>query len=407
MSSIYRITPPPVSLRAEVRLPASKSVSNRALVLNALSDGCDDKLENLSDSDDTAVMISAFESLSANRRKPIVIDVGAAGTSMRFLTAYLSTREGVDCLLTGSERMRHRPIATLVDALRDLGADIRYEGEDGFAPLRIQGKRLLGGEVKLDGGVSSQFISALLMIGACMPRGLRLTLLGDVISRPYIDMTLSMMRQWGVQSVVEGDVIHVPHQSYVPCRYRVEGDWSSASYWLQARALWNHQHGADDARVTLLGLNEPSIQGDSHVAEVLERLSTGEKLHVNLVNMPDMAQTIVVAACLMRVPFHIEGLQSLHIKETDRVEALRRETAKMGFRIEETEYGTIEFDGHRTDVNLDDVIIDTYEDHRMALSFAAACITEGRIVIRHPDVVSKSYPSFWEDLRKAGFTIEG
>ncbi len=405
MSSLYRITPP-LRLQAEIRLPSSKSISNRALVLNALSGGDDDKLENLSDSDDTTVMINAFRSLSFNQQKPVVIDVGAAGTSMRFLTAYLSLREGVDCLLTGSERMKHRPIATLVDALRSLGADIDYDGEEGFPPLHICGKRLPGGEVTLDGGVSSQYISALLMIGASMPQGLRLTLRGDIISRPYIDMTLAMMRRWGVQSVIEGNVIHVPHQSYEPCHYRIEGDWSSASYWLQARALWNHRQGEDDARITLRGLDERSLQGDSHVAEVLERLSSGEPLHVNMVNMPDMVQTVVVTACLMRVPFRIEGTQSLHIKETDRVEALRRELAKMGFRIEETEHGTIEFDGQRTDVNPDDVVIDTYDDHRMALSFATACITDGHIAIRDPEVVSKSYPSFWNDLRKAGFSIE-
>lgn len=395
---------PPSTLKCKVALPSSKSISNRALILNALSGGSKESLDRLSDCDDTAVMLRAFDTLRRTDENPVTIDVGAAGTSMRFLTAFLSCYAERQCLLTGSERMKQRPIAPLVNALRELGADIQYEGEEGFPPLLISGKRLAGGELELDSTVSSQYVSALLMIAPTFPLGLRLRLKGDVISRPYINMTLSMLSQWGVQSSFLDNLITIEHQRILPHQYTVEADWSAASYWYQIRELWK-QKGRGNAEVELIGLREPSLQGDSHIVDVFSQLSLRKPLSLNLVDMPDMAQTVIVTACLLRVPFRIEGLQSLHIKETDRVQALQKELSKLGFHIEEPSHGVVTFDGEREDFDSKEAVIDTYHDHRMALSFAPVCLVDGKIRIREPHVVTKSYPFFWDDLRSAGFNI--
>ena len=413
----YRITPPE-HIDTTVKLPASKSISNRALVIHALSGG-ELLPDNLSDCDDTDVIVSALQEM------PYVIDIKAAGTAMRFMTAYLAVTESGEHVITGTERMKHRPIGILVDALRRLGADIEYEGEEGFPPLRIRGKRLHGGNIEMAGNVSSQFISALLMAGPAMDQGMRLQLTGGIISRPYIDLTLCTMRDFGAQVEWTGpDSIEVHPKPYRPTPYLIENDWSAASYWYEILAL----RGQEDSHVTLRGLMDGSRQGDS-VARYLFSLlgikttfATGEmgvptsvglryrqarlpRLDFNFVNQPDLTQTYVVTCALMGIPFHFTGVKTLRIKETDRIEALKTEMRKLGFVVESHDDNELIWNGARCEADSHPVI-DTYEDHRMALAFAPACFVFPGLRIDSPMVVTKSYPHYWEDLRQAGFLIE-
>ena len=393
-------------------LPSSKSISNRALVLNALA-GSAELPRNVSDCDDTKVMLRWL------RERPQVVDIGAAGTAMRFSTALLAVGEGVHTI-TGTERMRNRPIGVLVDALRQLGADVSYVEREGYPPLRIAGRGgLLGGEIALPGNVSSQYISALLMIAPTMEQGLRLTLTGEVVSRPYINMTMSMMREFGAHvEWLSDSEIAVAHGAYCPRRYTVESDWSAASYWYELLALSR----SAEATVQLPSLFAHSLQGDSHGQEVFELLGVHtehvddavrltkkpcavERLDYNFVEMPDLAQTFVVTCCLLNVPFHFTGLQSLRIKETDRIRALEVELAKLGYVLEDRHDSELLWTGQCTDPQAD-AAIDTYEDHRMAMAFAPAALRLGALRINHPEVVSKSYPRYWEDLCAVGFTVE-
>ena len=405
----------PKELRGRVVLPSSKSISNRALTISALA-GCDGTVENVSDCDDTRVMQAWL------KNRPDTIDIGAAGTAMRFSTALLAVSEGTH-IITGSERMKNRPIGVLVDALRQLGAHISYVDKENYPPLRIEGDpQLGGGKVSLSGSVSSQYISALLMIGPMLKNGLILNLIDDIVSRPYIDMTLAVMRSYGAKAGwKDGRTIMVEPTRYQPSSYMVESDWSAASYWYEMVAL-----SADaDAEILLPGLFAESLQGDSRGAEVFERLGVStehrgeevvlrkngmrvERLDVDFVEMPDLAQTFVVTCCLLGVPFHFTGLQSLKIKETDRIEALKRELAKLGFQIEGRNNSELLWDGIRkkSPVSPDEIAIDTYEDHRMAMAFAPVALKDGSIVINNPQVVSKSYPGYWEDLESLGFRVE-
>ena len=402
----------PDSIGGQVILPASKSISNRALVLNTLA-GNKDLPVNVSDCDDTRVMLHWLE------HRPEVVDIGAAGTAMRFSTALLAVSEGTHTI-TGTERMQNRPIAVLVDALRKLGATIEYVGRDGYPPLRITGnKRLAGGEISLPGNVSSQYISALLMIAPTLEKGLRLVLTDEIVSRPYIDMTLAMMREFGAVADWQSDcVIEVQPSGYLSKKYVVENDWSAASYWYEMLALADHV----GTSVVLPGLFNPSLQGDSHGSEVFEKLGvqtsyfedyvklTKTSTHVSrldydFVEMPDLAQTFVVTCCMMGVPFHFTGLQSLKIKETDRINALKVELAKLGFLLEDRHDSELLWTGQHT-VMQQDASIDTYEDHRMAMAFAPVALRLGTIRINHPEVVSKSYPRYWDDLQSVGFTLE-
>lgn len=400
-----------VTRRAElptcVVLPASKSISNRALIINALS-GMEMMPENVSDCDDTFVMVRAL-------KEPVqeVIGIMAAGTAMRFLTAYLSVQAGEEHVLTGTDRMKHRPIAILVDAMRGLGADISYAGEEGFPPLRIKGKKLEGGSIELAGNVSSQYISAMLMIGPVLTKGLTLTLTGGIVSRPYIDMTLSIMRQFGAKASFEGNVIHVEPTGYSPIPYYIENDWSASSYWYEMVAL------TPGSEVRLPGLFAESLQGDQGVKDIFEKLGvetltdgaaqqagvllrhTGrvvERLEIDMLRVPDLAQTVVVTCAMLGVPFRITGLQSLKIKETDRITALRKELGKLGYVIGEADDSILFWDGERCEAN-EVPAIDTYEDHRMAMSFAPCSQVLGELRINNPEVVSKSYPSFWNEFR--------
>lgn len=399
----------PASLYATVQLPASKSISNRALILHALSGGST-RPENLSDCDDTQVMIRALDHM------PDVIDIHAAGTAMRFLTAYLCVTPGTHTI-TGTERMQQRPIRILVDALRTLGARIDYTGNEGFPPLRINGTQLTGSEIELAGNVSSQYISALLMIGAVLPVGLKLRLTGNIISRPYINLTLQLMHDFGAQARWTSESsIDVTPGGYRDTPFRVESDWSAASYWYQMTAL-----ATGSPEVELLGLFANSAQGDSRGAELFARLGVqteytpqGVKLRKqghpvvrldeDLVDIPDLAQTFVVTCCLLDVPFRFTGLQSLKIKETDRICALITELRKLGYVIHAEQDSILWWDGERCPAD-EQPSIDTYEDHRMAMAFAPACLVCPSIRINEPQVVSKSYPRYWDDLQAAGFGI--
>lgn len=396
------------SINNEIKLAASKSISNRALILKALSNS-PYPIENLSDCDDTRVMVETFAS------KGKLFDIGAAGTSMRFLTAYLSKLPG-EWEITGTERMQKRPINILVEALNAIGAHIEYLKVKGFPPLKIKGKALLGGEIYLSGGVSSQFISALLMIAPTMEKGLIIHLEGDVISVPYIKLTLKIMAEFGVKSDWEGNTIRIYPTEYKPIKYTVESDWSAASYWYEMAAL------ANNANIELKGLFKDSGQGDSKVAELFLDLGVNteyidggvvltktdriaKKMFHNFINEPDLAQTFVVTCCLKNIPFLFTGLQSLKIKETDRIEALKIEMRKLGYVITDSQDSILEWDGERCEPEADPVIA-TYEDHRMAMAFAPAAIILEHLKIDEPKVVTKSYPNYWNDLRKVGFEIE-
>jgi len=397
----------PQILEGSIKLPASKSISNRALILNSLA-GKEGLIGNLADCDDTNVLIKALSFESSK------IDIGAAGTAMRFLTAFLSGREG--CWeITGSERMKNRPIRVLVEALTALGAEINYLEKEGFPPLNIRGKALRGGRIDIDGSISSQYLSALMMLAPTMQNGLRLEIKGKLISRPYVRMTLEMMRQYGVESEWAENYIEIKPQPYKAINYKVESDWSGASYWYQMLSL------AQDGDITLEGLFEKSLQGDSKVASWFEDLGihttyleegvkltkTNHRLDTfcaDFTDQPDLAQTFAVTCALKGIHFSMSGLQSLKIKETNRMEALINEGKKIGFVFSEKEDNTLEWNGECC-ASSPELAIDTYEDHRMAMAFAPAALVKDFVLMNHPEVVSKSYPGFWDDLRNCGFTI--
>ena len=400
---------PPDSIQATIQLPSSKSISNRALIIHALGNG-EHPLDNLSDCDDTQVMIRALQAQPGD-----TIDILAAGTAMRFLTAYLSVTPG-DRIITGTQRMQQRPIQVLVDALRELGANINYVAQEGFPPLRIQGTTLAQSHISLPGNVSSQYISALLMIGPMLENGLKLTLTGEIISRPYINLTLQLMKDFGGKAAwINEHELLVEPQPYSSIPFYVESDWSAASYWYQIAAL------SPKACITLPGLFEKSYQGDSQVARIFRSLGVEtlygdktvtlqksgkpvERLDYNFINQPDLAQTFVVTCALLDIPFRFSGLQSLKIKETDRMAALICEMKKLGYVLQESEGSILSWEGERCERSPE--AIDTYEDHRMAMAFAPACLTLPDVRINNPHVVTKSYPRYWEDLKTAGFIIK-
>ncbi|EJX05656.1 prephenate dehydrogenase/3-phosphoshikimate 1-carboxyvinyltransferase [gut metagenome] len=430
---IYHILPP-ASIRTSIQLPASKSISNRTLIIHALGKGAY-LPQNLSDCDDTRVMVKALT------ESKDTIDIQAAGTAMRFLTAYFSIMPG-QRTLTGTSRMQQRPIKLLVDALRQLGADIVYTNREGFPPLHIRGKeqknreqkinkekncgekagepekqKVICNELTLQGNVSSQYISALLMIGPMLPHGLKLHLCGEIISRPYINLTLRLMDEFGakVQWTSESTITVQPHP-YHSIPFTVESDWSAASYWYEMAAL------SEEAEIELAGLFPDSYQGDARGRELFCQLGVETtftpngvkltksnrrttKMEADLVDMPDLAQTFVVTCALLNIPFRFTGLQSLKIKETDRITALRNELRKLGYAIEEENDNVLYWNGQRCEAEAAPIIF-TYEDHRMAMAFAPTALCCPSVRIFHPHVVSKSYPHYWDDLKQAGFRIE-
>ncbi len=395
--------------QAEIRLPASKSESNRALILNALAGGTA-ALTNLSEARDTQTMQRLLASPDP------VADVLDAGTTMRFLTAYFAVT-GQQKLLTGTPRMQERPIGILVEALRALGADVVCEKAEGYPPLRLRGFRYSGQNyLRMRGDVSSQFISAILMIAPLLPEGLTLELTGELGSIPYIEMTLAQMRHFGaeVQADWSGKTLQVTPKPYVPRPFAVESDWSGASYWYALVAL-----APEGSAVELLGLKENSLQGDSVVAELMRPLGvrsdftgrgyrltkqpTEARFSWDFTQCPDLAQTVAVLCAAKRIPATFTGLESLKVKETDRVYALQTELRKFGADLAEVEpNATYEVRSRRSE-NADFVLptsslqIDTYDDHRMAMAFAPLALVQD-VVIENPDVVVKSYPRFWDDL---------
>jgi 3-phosphoshikimate 1-carboxyvinyltransferase len=404
----YRIIRPKDEINGSVKLPSSKSISNRLLIIRALSGG-NMQINNLSESEDTRVMEEAF------RLKKPVINIGHAGTAMRFLTSYLSICPG-EWILTGSERMKKRPIGKLVDALRQLGANIEYREKQGYPPLKINGKVLNGDFVEIDGNISSQFVSSLLMIAPVLPNGLTVKLKNEVISSSYISLTLGLMKKCGIQSCWSGNQIEIAAQKYIPSEITVEVDWSAASYWYEVVSL------SEQARIAVKGLDKESLQGDAAIfplfkilgvsteftneGAILRKIKSDIKsFEYNFIDIPDMVQSFAVALSLLAVPFKFTGCKSLKIKETDRIKALQNELAKLGVKLKYDNAGLLYRDG-RDSLKLNQIpVFPTYQDHRMAMAFAPVCLRTGEVIIEDPAVVTKSYPSYWEELKKIGFEV--
>lgn len=465
----------PLKLNASLTLPTSKSLCARALVINHL---CEQpiQLEGLSDCDDTQAILQGLEALRNSEDAPLRVDIGAAGTAMRFLTALFAATPQLDVVITGSQRMKERPIGALVTALQAAGADISYVEKEGYPPLRIRGKQLEGGTLALPSNISSQYVSALLMIAPTMRRGLQLELVGKVASAPYIRMTMQVMKAFGVEVKWEKNIISIERgQRYArtlsshcgttketeqAASYTIECDWTAASYWYEIVAL----HPDKAARVFLRGLREASEQGDAVCAKWFEALgvtttftaegailekstkspqvtlecdnSTSEDnelssqtddnfcesnedlpqttshssqadyfyckdatpLWLDFAAAPDLAQTFVVTCALLSRPFHFKGLESLRIKETDRIAALIAELQKLGKHIEAIGEGELRYTAQNDSSPAHSITIATYDDHRMALAFAPAALRFPQLSIEHPEVVAKSYPDYWEHL---------
>lgn len=465
----------PLKLNASLDLPTSKSLCARALVVNHL---CEQPvhLEGLSDCDDTQAILQGLEALRNSEDAPLRVDIGAAGTAMRFLTALFAATPQLDVVITGSQRMQERPIGALVTALQAAGADISYVEKKGYPPLHIRGKQLEGGTLTLPSNISSQYVSALLMIAPTMRHGLQLELVGKVASAPYIRMTMQVMKAFGVEAKWENNLISIESgQRYArtlsshcggtektaqTASYTIECDWTAASYWYEIVAL----HPDQTARVLLRGLREASEQGDSVCARWFEALgvmttftaegavlekstkspqvtlecdtSTSEDnelssqtddnfcesneclsqatchssqaVHhsckdappflLDFTAAPDLAQTFVVTCALLSRPFHFKGLESLRIKETNRIAALIAELQKLGKHIEAIGEGELRYTAQDDSPHAQAITIATYDDHRMALAFAPAALLFPQLSIEHPEVVAKSYPHYWRDL---------
>lgn len=409
MSTIYLPSTPKIP-EVSIALPSSKSESNRALIIQAL---CKEKiyLSNLSPARDTQTMIRLLTSTDE------ILNVLDAGTTMRFLTAYLTITNQQRTLM-GTERMHNRPIGILVDALRSLGAEIDYLDKDGFPPMLIKGlSQQNRNAIQIRGDISSQYISALLMIAPILPQGLTIELTGKVGSRPYIEMTLNLMKHFGVEYLFENNVIKIEHQVYKSNHYKIESDWSAASYWYSFAAL------AESSDISLMGLRKDSFQGDISIAGMMHVLGVasvfeegGVRLvsvphrlgdfHFDFTDCPDLAQTIAVICAAKEISIKMSGLESLRIKETDRIAALQNELAKIDARLHEIEDGVWRLTpGYKSYWLRKELEIETYEDHRMAMAFAPLC-TLANVRIKEPSVVKKSYPGFWDDLRKVGIKIK-
>jgi 3-phosphoshikimate 1-carboxyvinyltransferase len=410
------------TVKATIQLTGSKSECNRALIIEALSQGRV-KVTNLSDAADTVTLAgilrkSEQETGSSTPHSPLSVpevNVGPAGTAMRFLTAYLALQNG-DVLLTGTERMKQRPIGILVNAMRQLGANISYVENEGFPPLQIKGGfEQLTDNISIQGDISSQYITALLLIAGSLPKGLQLHIEGELTSRPYVEMTLSMLQQAGIQHQWNGNIISIAPQEVKEISIWVEPDWSAASYWYAVAAL------ADEAELFLPGLTSYSLQGDSVITELMANfgitsqfkdggvyLSKDPKPVIrkifDLKSCPDLAQTLVVVCAALGHEATFTGLETLKIKETNRIAALQNELAKMG--VELIEKGQV----YKLDCSKrfipQHITIKTYEDHRMAMAFAPLALLIPQVEIEDAAVVEKSYPAFWQDFEKAGFSVQ-
>lgn len=416
MSKTKAVITIPNKLKGSVRLPLSKSECNRLLIIRALT-ATEEPMHGMSDAQDSQVLAQLLDK-SEKASSDSLYDCGPAGTTMRFLTAYFATLEGTRTL-TGSARMQKRPLGILVDALRKLGAQITYKGEEGFAPIEITGKKLQGGQIELDGSVSSQFVTALLLIAPTLHNGLVIKFKSAIASMPYILMTLRIMERFGVFGIWDGDTLSVSNQSYNVSdpekQFRVEADWSAASYCYSLAAI------ADEADIFMEGLREQSLQGDAVLQWVFPFLGVSTKFEEGGVRItknnykpkafafdfeesPDIVQTCAVVATAKKIPLLMRGLNTLRVKETDRIQALINELKKFGVGGTEPGKGLLEirtFNGApKTPVE-----VETYEDHRMAMSFAPLAILYPGLVMDDPGVVGKSWPGFWDELKKLGATI--
>jgi 3-phosphoshikimate 1-carboxyvinyltransferase len=394
-------------LNSSIAISGSKSESNRLLILQQLIDGL--QIDNLSDSDDSNHLQHALTT------KEELVDIGHAGTAMRFLTAYFSIKEGREVILTGSERMQNRPIAILVDALRNLGAQISYEDKEGYPPIRIKGAKINKEKVQINGNVSSQYISALMLIASSLPNGLEIELIGKITSVPYINMTLKLLHGLGIDADFTENIIQVkPFVTTANKTIVVESDWSSASYFYSLVAL-----GDIGSQVTLSAYKKDSLQGDSCLAQIYKHFgvetsfdqhtitiskvkeTTTSVLVLDLKNAPDIAQTIAVTAFGLHVPCELTGLHTLKIKETDRLVALENELTKLGAVISITDESLNLESSTKINSNIS---IETYHDHRMAMAFAPLAL-KVPILILDANVVTKSYRNFWNDMQQIGFQI--
>ncbi|WP_445385672.1 3-phosphoshikimate 1-carboxyvinyltransferase [Robiginitalea sp. IMCC44478] len=399
--------PTDLRIQQSVQITGSKSETNRLLLLQALYPEI--TIENISNSDDARAMQQGLASSGG------VVDIHHAGTAMRFLTAYFASREGTEVVLTGSARMKERPIHVLVEALRSMGADISYLETEGCPPLRIKGVALKESRVTLPADVSSQYISALLLIAPSLPEGLRLHLKGTITSVPYIQMTLGLLSRLGIQNSFTGNTVEVlPKQQLSPIALTVESDWSSASYYYSLMAL-----SAVGSSVRLSAFREDSLQGDSVLPEIFRNLGVAtefteggiflkhtqaadkDRFQLNMVKCPDLAQTIAVCCFGLGVGCDLDGLHTLKIKETDRLEALKSELTKLGAEISVTTHSL-----HLEPATniLEGQQIETFNDHRMAMAFAPLAL-KTRLIIADAGVVSKSYPGFWEDMEGLGLHL--
>ena len=391
-------------INGEVNLTASKSESNRVLIIRAL---CEEffPIHNLAAAKDTETMIKLLADEGS------VKDVGPAGTTMRFLTAYYANTPGT-WTLTGSERMKNRPIAILVDALKQLGAKIEYLERDGCPPMKIEGGNLKGGKISIDGSVSSQYLSALIMIAPTLPGGLEMELTGKIASIPYLKMTLALIAEFGAKYTFEGNTIKIEEGKYQSKEFTVEADWSAASYWYQIAAL------ADEAEITLKGLKEVSLQGDSAIVDMYTKFGVESTFNGNQVTLkksqnlnpdsfdydfsdcPDVAQTLAATLVGLNIKGHFKGLESLRIKETDRIAAIKKELEKFGSSIDILPDDEIQI--NNSTIKDFKGSIETYDDHRVAMSIAPLCLKVNQVEIEEPNVVAKSYPDFWKDLSNKG-----
>ncbi len=382
-----KVSHPTKIVECEIDLPASKSISNRLLIIQAISKEMFN-IENLSDSEDTKSLKKALYS------KKNIIDIGHAGTSFRFLTSFLSIQNGKGVILTGSERMKKRPIKGLVKVLQKMGAKIEYLENEGFPPLTISGSRLKGGKVEIDGNVSSQFITSILLVAPILKNGIELKINGKLVSKPYIKMTLKLMEEFGVKCTWKNNIIKIKSQDYIAKNYKVESDWSAASFWFEIAAL------SKSCNIKMNGLQQNSIQGDERSIKLFNTLGVNSKFEnrkliltknqiisacktYNLIENPDLYQPLRCTLFSKNIAANFSGLKTLKNKESDRILSVDTELKKLNSTR----------------------IIDTYKDHRMAMSFAPLCLKFRELQINDMEVVGKSYPNFWQDLKKAEFIV--
>jgi 3-phosphoshikimate 1-carboxyvinyltransferase len=397
---IFKLKAKTHSLNGTIQLPASKSISNRILIIRALA-STPFPIDNLSEADDTIIMKQALD------RNDIITDVGPAGTAMRFLTALFASQPG-EKILTGSERMKQRPIAVLVDALRSLGANITYIEKEGYPPLRIEGRRLSGAKVTVAGDISSQYITALMLIAPTLPQPLEILIQGDPLSRPYIIMTQKLMQRCGAQVEFDGNTIKVKPGRYRSSTFTVEQDWSAAAFWM------NMALSAKKSKLLLSGLTADSIQGDTAALELfsifgLESNFVTKGLEIkktnavkpdrewNFRNHPDLVQPAAVTASILGLKFRFSGLDNLRLKETDRIAALQTELEKVGITSSVEDF-TLILNGEKLKDKPSE--LDAHDDHRMVMSLTGFCLHYPELVIRNPMVVNKSYPGFWSQIEK-------